>query len=210
MKIISLKTEAKGSSRIELSDGSLFSFSNCYLPAEINNKFITDPDAANGIEISVTEEKAFRHASACKRAEKAALRLIARAEQCSSGLRRKLEKRGFERACINAVIEQLFDSGLLDDQRFAHFWLESRIRLPRSPRRLLIALCTRGIERDDVETALKHVLDDETEYSLLLRFVKKYLRRKNSQNDDSKLKIKFLLKNEGFSNTVIKMYLEEK
>ena len=134
-------------------------------------------------------------------AEKTALRLIARAEQCTNGLRRKLEKR-YETACINTVIERLTALNLLDDSRFSRLWLESHLHLPRSPRRFLVALCNRGINHDDAETALKDVLDDETEYSLLLRFAKKYARKTNDHD------LKFFLKNEGFSTAVIKRYLE--
>jgi regulatory protein len=130
------------------------------------------------------------------------LRLIARAEQNTSGLRRKLEKHGYETTCINEVINRLCTLNLLDDRRFCKLWLESRLRLPRSPRRLLIALKTRGIDRDDAEAALKEVLDEETEYTLLLRFIKKYAKKTKAQN------WKFFLKNEGFSSTVIKRYLE--
>ena len=52
---------------------------------------------------------------AYQRAEKAALRLIARAEQCSGGLARKLEKRGCTAASVSAVILQLCELDLLND-----------------------------------------------------------------------------------------------
>ena len=229
MVIVSLKTEAVGEPadricRVGLSDGSLFSFRNCYLPPEVisaciepysgeasntslTNNDISNREKADGSKITAFEEEAFRHASACLRAEKAALRLIARAEQCEAGLRRKLEKRGHEAACVNAVIERLCSLQLLDDARFARLWLESRIRLPRSPRRLLIALCSRGIPRDDAESAIKNVLDDDTEYALLQRFARKLSRKKKHDEDDSR-SLKYLLKNEGFSREAIQRYLE--
>jgi len=207
MKIISLKTESQDLGRIELSDGSLFSFRNCYLPLDQIKQYITNP-SAEGCEITESDEIAFRFASVCLRAEKNALRLIARAEQCTGGLRRKLEKRGFDSSCINAVLERLIDLRLLDDRRFAQHWLQSRLRLPRSPRRLLVALYSRGIDREDAESAIKGVLDEEAEYSLLLRFVKKYMKKKDSQSDVKD--IKFFLRNEGFSRVVIQQFLEEK
>jgi len=150
----------------------------------------------------MAEESAFT--SAC---QQTALRLIARAEQCSAGLRRKLEKRGFEPECINTVIEHLCTLNLIDDNRFAQLWLESKMRLARSPRRLLIALNSRGIDRDDAETAIKNVLDEETEYALLLRFVKKQTRKKNT-SEDAKRSLKYLLKNEGFSHSVTQRYFD--
>jgi len=195
--------------RINLSDGSLFSFRNCYLPPEIIETHLLN---FSEHEITASEEAAFRHASACLRAEKTALRLIARAEQCCSGLKRKLEKRGHEASCVNAVMERLCDLSLLDDSRFARLWLESRLRFTRSPRQLLSSLCSRGIDRDDAQTALKNVLDDEAEYSLLLRFVKKHekkVKRKTGDDGDVSRTMKYLLKSEGFSHTAISRFLED-
>ena len=209
MIIVSLKTEAKGELfRIGLSDGSLFSFRNCYLPPELQNTHIIDPNSAEGKEITAAEEAAFRSASACLRAEKAALRLIARAEQCTAGLSRKLEKRGHERTCVNAVISRLTALHLIDDSRYAGLWLESRLRLARSPRRLHISLCARGIDRDDAEAALKNVLDEETEFALLSRFVKKHARKAGGKGEDVTRSLKHLLKSEGFSHAAILRFLD--
>ena len=137
------------------------------------------------------------------RAEKVALRLIARAEQCSAGLTRKLEKRKFSASCINAVISRLCELNLLDDSRYAQRWLLSRLRLTRSPRRLLSSLCARGIHHDFAQAALKAVLDEETELTLLERFAEKYAKKTSD-----KVKLKFLLKNEGFSLHSINHFLE--
>ena len=137
-------------------------------------------------------------------AEKAALRLIARAEQCSAGLTRKLEKRGYDSASINKVISNLCEINLLDDKRFARLWLLSHMHLTRSPRRLLSSLCSRGIDLDDAKNTLKEVLDKETELALLERFAKKYTKK-----TDNKSEIKFLLKNEGFSTKIIEEFLQK-
>jgi len=203
--IVSVKSDInKEIQRIQLSDGSLFSYKICYLPANFPETLL-DPNTAAESEITSFEETAFRHASACLRAEKAALKLIARAEQCRSGLFRKLEKRGHEAACVSAVINRICSLQLIDDRRYAQLWLESRLRLPRTPRRLLAALCAKGIDRDDAESSLKEVLDEETEYALLLRFIKKHERKKSSRNDDTR-SLKFLLKGEGFSIVAIQRY----
>ncbi len=205
MFIISLKTEAAGE-RIELSDGSLFSFKVCYLPPEMPAYH----DIAEGREINAAEEEAFRFAAECLRAEKTALRLIARAEQCGPNLMRKLEKRKFTAACAGAVISRLYELKLVDDRRFARLWLESRLRLARSPRRLLSSLCGHGIDRDDAEAALKAVLnEEETELALLKRFVKKHSRKVGREGEDGERSLKYLLKSEGFSPQAITRFLDE-
>jgi len=150
--------------------------------------------------------------SALLLAEKAALRLIARAEQHSHGLALKLEKRGHEAAHINTVISRLSELNLINDRRYAQLWLESRLRLARSPRRLHSSLNRKGIDRDDAEAALNAALDEETEWAMLNRFVKKASRNasQNASRTKSKNKysIKFLLKSEGFSQGIIERFLE--
>jgi regulatory protein len=190
--------------RVELSDGSLFSFKTCYVHPVFN--------IAESIEINEVEEEGLRFASACLRAEKTALRLIARAEQTCLGLARKLEKRGHAPACARSVISQLCESGLLDDRRYARLWLDARIsRQSTSPRRLLIALNARGIDRDDTSLALKEALDDDAEFLLLKRFADKLRRKKKNNSDDGNdgRSLKYLLKSEGFSSLAIQRFLTE-
>lgn len=170
---------------------------------------LLNSDTAKDSEISAYEEAALRHASACLRTEKAALRLITRAEQCSGGLARKLEKRGHDSSCVKAVIDRLLLLRLINDNRFAQLWLESRLRLARSPRCILISLCSKGIDRDDADAALKAVLDDDTEYAVLLRFVKKRAKKIKSGGGDVKRSLKHMLKNEGFSYAAIQRFLDE-
>ena len=196
--------------RIELSDGSFFSFKTCYLPpAFIQNLYNPGIDSR---EISAGEEEGLRFASSCLRAEKAALRLIARAEQCMSGLARKLERRGHDSACVSAALSRLAGMELVDDRRFARLWLESRLSMARSPRRLLVSLSERGISRDAAEAALKTVLDEETELAMLARFVEKLKKmrkyRDKIEGNAGIRSFKFLLKNEGFSYQAIKRYFD--
>jgi len=146
-----------------------------------------------------------------QKAEKTALNLIARAEQCSAGLSRKLEKRKHDTSVINKVIFNLTEKKLIDDSRYSRFWLQSRLRFTRSPRQLLSSLCAKGIDRDDAQSALKSVLDEETEYALLERFVKIYEKKSAKKKDnhgDVTRSLKFLLKNEGFSFQAVQKFFD--
>jgi len=209
MIIVSIKSGDNGVSRVEFSDGSLFSFKDCYFSPYTADSYV------DGSEINAEEEEALRFASTCLRAEKAALRLIARAEQNVFGLSGKLEKRGHTSDCVRAVISWLCESGLLDDRRYARLWLESRIcRQAASPRRLLAALRSRSIDRHDAEAALKETLDDEAERQLLERYVQK-LRRKGIKNANVNDRgvinahaLRYTLKSEGFSNLAIQFLFE--
>ena len=163
-------------------------------------------------ETSSSEQTDSPFALACLRAEKTALHLIARAEQNVSGLSRKLEKRGHDQACVRTVIERLCEAGLLDDRRYARLWLGSRIsRQASSPRRLFAALCSRGIDHDDAEAALKETLDDEAEQRLLERYVQKLRFRQKTGEDDSaaaRRSLRYTLKGEGFSSAAIQCFFD--
>jgi SOS response regulatory protein OraA/RecX len=215
MTIVSIKsgtgTEFR---RLELSDGSFFSFKTCYLPPVFVDESLYTPGTAEGREISAGEEAGFRFAAACLRVERAALRLVARAEQCFFGLSRKLERRGCDSACVRLVLARLAELELVDDCRFARLWLETRLQRAGSPRRLRAGLHARGIDRNDAAAALQAILDTETDSILLDRFVRKQrrLRRGRGVADqaggDPFRSLKFALKNEGFSTAAIQRFLE--
>jgi regulatory protein len=215
MTIVSIKTGTGAEfRRIELSDGSFFSFKTCYLPPVFIDEGLYTPGAAEGREISADEAAGFRFASACLRAEKAALRLIARAEQNVFGLSHKLERRDHEAACVRAVISRLTELELVDDRRFARLWLESRLGRAGSPRRLLSGLRGRGLDRDAAEAALKTALNAESEWALLCRFVQKQRRLRRGAADgvraeDERRSLKFALRSEGFSPATIERFFEE-
>jgi regulatory protein len=215
MTIVSIKTGTEAElKRIELSDGSLFSFKTCYLPPDTSGKTglnTGDPGEFPGAgeEISPDEEGAFRFAALCLRAEKTALRLIARAEQTSFGLSRKLERRGFDSACVRAVLARLGDLDIVNDRRFAALWIQSRLsRRAECPRRLCAGLYSRGISRDDAAAALKAALNFQNESALLRGYIEKH-RLCPNENTAGSPSLKYLLKNEGFSPPVIQMFWEE-
>jgi regulatory protein len=110
--------------------------------------------------------------SDCIKAEKIALRLIARAEQSVSGLTVKLEKRGVDSSTARKVISSLLEKKLLDDTRYAELWIRAKLgKKASSPLSFLVSLEKRGIDRESSLNAIRKVLDEETEYSLLLRFI---------------------------------------
>ena len=121
------------------------------------------------------EEEASPFDADCIKAEKIALRLIARAEQSVSGLTAKLEKRGVDASAARQVISSLLDRELLDDERFAERWINAQLRGKKapSPLWLLVSLEKRGLKRETSLSAIGKVLDEETELSLIVEFIEK-------------------------------------
>jgi SOS response regulatory protein OraA/RecX len=145
-----------------------------------------------------------------KTALKDASRLVARAEQYGAGLSLKLQKKGYGKAEIRAVLETLAESGMLDDMRYSRLWIEARIkRKAFSPRELMAALRGKGIDRYTVSAALKDVLGGgeepcACELSLLRRFAAK---NGFPASADGNLREKF--RREGFSAEVLERYFDE-
>ena len=121
------------------------------------------------------EEKDTPFDAECLKAEKIALRLIARAEQNSSGLAFKLEKRGIDPSIARKVISGLLEKKLLDDERFAERWIRAHLGAKKalSPLWFLVSLEKRGIKREISLNAVDKILDEEAEFSLLLEYVEK-------------------------------------
>jgi regulatory protein len=208
MTIISLKTGRDPELiRIGLSDGALFSLRISYAGSMQNAL------QENG-EISAQEAGDLRFAASCYRAERAALKLIARAEQCSFGLAAKLEKRGHDPSCIEAVMARLTALEIVDDRRFAERWLGAR--LPRSadtPLGLKAKLCRRGIAPRIVAEALKACLSPEAEEKLLERYIQQKTRRLVSKGLNPvqfKFKMSCILHQGGFSPVALAWYFSER
>ena len=220
MTVVSLKAENSGVGfathvngvfKIELSDGSSLLLTTDYL----NDNSLSDGKLSEGgnsalletgRQLSSGEEYALRFAAACYRAERIALKLVARAEQGSLGLTVKLERRGFEAEVAKAVVLRLMERNLLDDGRFAELWLRSRLALKKapSPQWLLVALGKRGIGRTSSLKALDKVLDPQTEYALLL----KYLEKVRFPKGKRAFSLRAQLKHEGFSSETINRYFD--
>jgi regulatory protein len=214
MTLVSLKSGTEngaGFIKITFSDDSSCSFKPCYL-----SQTVFDPLSwETGREISSVEEEDLRSAAACYRAERAALRLIARAEQTETGLSRKLERRGHDQASVSAAVSRLVSLGLINDERYAGLWIRSRLvrrggKVP-TPRRLSAALRNRGIDSSTAAKALETILDTETELALLRRYVEQAsLGAGNSPHASfSGFSPRRMLKFEGFSQAVLSIYFED-
>ncbi|MDR0447872.1 MAG: RecX family transcriptional regulator [Treponema sp.] len=135
------------------------------------------------------------------------MNLIARAEQCSRGLKCKLEKKKIHPDVIQSVLDHMIELDLVNDRRFAELWLKGKINNgTRGPYMLMLLLRARGIDQNTAKAALATALTQETEKDLLQRNLEKKA-FKNSTNP--KTAIRLFLKKQGFSADVINQYFEE-
>ncbi|MBO7123717.1 MAG: regulatory protein RecX [Treponema sp.] len=105
-----------------------------------------------------------------------ALSLLARCEQCRSGLERKLLQKGFSKGTVDGVLDALEERKLLDDLRFARAWLNSRrIGHLEGRTRLLAELSARGISKETSKKAVDDFFEEFDEDEICARAVQKFL-----------------------------------
>lgn len=130
---------------------------------------LADADKSAGAETAASDAQA---------ATQKALALLARCEQCRSGLERKLLQKGFSKGTVEGVLDALEERGLLDDQRFARAWLNSRrIGHYEGRIRLLAELAARGISKEVSKKAVDDFFEEFNEGEICARAAKKFLSR---------------------------------
>ncbi len=86
----------------------------------------------------------------------AALRFLEARQRSTSEVRRRLLTGGYRADLVEGCLARLLDLGILDDEAFAHEWVESRDRArPRGERALRSELRTKGIDRQVVDEVLE-------------------------------------------------------
>ncbi len=127
--------------------------------------------------------RALAEADADVRVREAALNLLSWRARTRTELRRKLVKKDFEAARVDACLARLEERGLLDDAEVAAAHVRDRLRLkPRGPARLRAELRKKGVAREVVDDVVDRVLEDEevTEVDLALRAAEGWVDRQGA------------------------------
>lgn len=84
--------------------------------------------------------------------------LCARAEHCTSELRKKLQGWGITSSATERIIDSLQERRFVDDQRFARAYVREKYLLQRWGRNKIISnLYAKRIDRDTIDTALEEI-----------------------------------------------------
>jgi regulatory protein len=124
----------------------------------------------------------------------------------STEVRRSLGKHGYEPEVIEAVLQRLGRSGLVNDSQFAQTWVDNRSEFrPRGRRALSMELRQKGLDDEVIEAALDG-LDEE---SLAAQAARKQARKlQGLPKPDFRRKLAGFLARRGFGYGVIEPVLE--
>ena len=105
-----------------------------------------------------------------QRALSRALNLISFRPRTEFELRLKLEER-FSQVIVDVVTDRLKERGLIDDDKFACEWTDSRTRRsPRSSRMIVRELVDKGVSHSVAEKSVEGLDDDATAHAAATKF----------------------------------------
>jgi regulatory protein len=121
-------------------------------------------------------------------------------------MKTRLLEKGYDENNIILVIEQLKESGYLDDNRFTRKWIRDRLKHKIRGRNLIKKeLLSKGIELNIIEKEINSLIDDDSEIRNGIILARKWL----SNKAPDLLKLKRYLYNKGFSVENIQEILEK-
>lgn len=112
-----------------------------------------EPELAFSTDLFVQDPEQRSVLAACHKA-------LAGTQLTVAELRRKLARKDFDDAAIEHSIERCTAAGLLDDERYARSYVESRVRRGHGAQRIRQDLAQRGIERELVSALLAEHEDE--------------------------------------------------
>ncbi len=156
MRIVTLESGARGVVRIGLDAGSFFLLRLVYLPEQWRDlgHFESLREGGGDLDGIPGLASAVQAAAAAYGAERMALTALARREHGKEELRKKLEKKGHDQAAVRDALDQLESEGLLSDERYADWFVRSRLRShPLGERGLEALLRAKGLSKDEARKA---------------------------------------------------------
>ena len=135
----------------------------------------------------------------------AAVRSLARTEQCRASLERKLLQKEFDEESIKLALDYLESKNYIDDFRYASLWIHSHCSFkPQGKIRLLQELTRRGVKKTIAENAILDYFNNTTEEGLCEEAFKKIASKK-----DDLQKIISSLARQGFSYSTIQKIVKK-
>jgi len=122
-----------------------------------------------GQELSANQVEVLTMSNHFHRCLNAAIRYLGYRPRSEAEVRQRLQRHGFNSDCIEKVLAQLKEQGLVDDTAFARFWKENRESFsPRSRRLTRLELQRKGLDGGVIDQVVGEVDDGDSAYRAAL------------------------------------------
>jgi regulatory protein len=193
-EITALRTSQGSHRRVRLFLDGSFAFS---LDAEVALK----ERLKVGQELAQSQIEALAQAQSCHGCLGAATRLLSYRPRSEYELRQRLNRRGFYKATVDAVLTTLKRQGLVDDNSFATFWKDNRQTFsPRSKWLTGQALRQKGVPAEVIHQVVSNIDDSNSAYRAAER---KAYSLKKTDYDSFRRRLGDFLRRRGFNYWVI-------
>ncbi len=139
-----------------------------------------------------------------------AYHLLAFRPRSEKEMRQKLRLKGAGNKLIEQVLEELKQKGLINDQKFAQSWAESRIfNRPMGKFLLRRELMQKGIKKETIEGVIEKAYSEEDEVELARSLLQRKVRTfKNLEDTKTKKRMMDFLLRRGFSYEVVRQAIK--
>jgi regulatory protein len=159
-----------------------------------------------GQEISQAEIDALQAEDAFHISVDRAVGLLARRPRSTSEIRRYLDGRDVPEAVVERVVDRLHERGYLDDEAFAAWWVQNRLRnRPRGRWALRQELAQRGVGSEHIAAALVGIDDAQTALDLAVKRAERY---RGLDRDGLRRKLGAYLKRRGYGFDAVRKSLD--
>ncbi|MBE2223714.1 MAG: RecX family transcriptional regulator [Anaerolineae bacterium] len=197
-KITSLSVQKRNQERVNVYIDGEFAFGLAYVAAARLHV---------GQELSPDEIKTLQDQDTVEKAKDSAYRLISLRPRSAMEIQQNLSKKGYDPDVITQVIDRLIELDFLNDEAFAHYWIEQRDTFkPRSHMALRQELQQKGISRSIIDQAL--TASDET-VAARAAAEKKARQLARYPEEEFKIKLGQFLQRRGFNYALIKEISDE-
>lgn len=152
-EITQLKTQVRNKDRVNVYIEGKFAFGLALAAAA---------DLKVGQELTPADIAALKERDHFEKTKQRALNYLSYRPRSTAEVRRRLLQKDIDEETINGVIHHLLETGLLDDQEFARYWIEQRNTFkPRSGYALSQELRQKGVDQRVIDRALEEHDDRE-------------------------------------------------
>jgi len=174
----------------------------------IDKKTVEDMDLRVGKLVDEKDLKKITSQEELNKAQAYALMLLGYRERSLREIKMRMRQKGYEEKLIEKVVKYLKDRNLINDERFARLWAESRIKKGYGSWRIQSELEQKGVNREMADEILKDLYSGINEVQIALDLVRK---KKGVLKESQRLteRVSNLLRRRGFSFEVISNVVEE-
>jgi len=127
----------------------------------VSTQTLTDFSLRKGDECTHELYRKLKQAEGIHAIREACLRYLSRRDHASFELKQKLQKKEFESANIEMVIDEFSDKGWIDDSKFARAFAIEKAELNKwGPKKIRAYLYKKGLDKKSIEAGIEYAFEN--------------------------------------------------